>query len=204
MKKQIKNKKKLIDKTKKSNKINIIMPIVVLILIVLIDISVIFYMRNKSLDSKKDLKQINTLYNKVEKEFKSFSSMRDEFYKNKSNDFFLDSMGEKVSYWNSFIPKYKNKLDNITETSNQLIKLCKKTYINQDANSKCNIFKRNYEMSNNYYVRDIDLYLKFANEYNKVLQEKDAKLNIIDNKYKYIDIDENNVYEGKVEGDVSE
>lgn len=189
--------KKVNNKVKSSKK-KIIIPIIILVFIVIFDLVFIHVMKNREVDSKADLKYIKTNYEKFEKEVEEFSKSRDEFYANKDNDFFIESMSSRVSFWNDFIKSYGEKIDTIFNISKGLEKKCMDFYADNSTNEKCNKFNSNYEVAINYYITDIKLFNKFAEEYNKNAKDK---LNVVDLKYKYIDSNKDGVKTGKLEGD---
>lgn len=177
---------------------SIVIPIAILVFVIIFDLVFIYIMKHRQIDSKKDMQTINDNYPKFESAAKQFSTVRDELYKNKENDFYLETMKSKVDFWNDYIVKYGTEVDKVEAAAKTIKDECSVIYANSAINEKCYTFNGNYEASINSYVADISLYNKFANEFNKENSEK--KLQIIESKYKYIDANKDNVYTGKLEG----
>lgn len=185
---------------KKVKKISIIIPIIILVFIVIFDLVFIYFMKNREIDSKKDIEFISTNYANFEVEVENFSKLRDEFYETKENDFFIDTMSTKVSFWNDFISKYVEEIDNIDKIYKKISDKCSVIYASTETNDKCKSFNSNYEMSLNYYITDIEFYNKFAEEYNKTATDK---LNVVKINYEYVDTDKDGIYTGKLEGEAN-
>ena len=186
---------------KKVKKKSIIIPIIILVLIIIFDLVFIYFMKNRQVDSKKDLEIISTNYKKLESEVEKFSKLRDEFYKQSENDFFIESMSPKVNYWNEFINKYQSEIKTIDDISKKIKGKCENIYADSSTNEKCSKYHSNYEMSINYYITDINFYNKFALEFNKTSNDK---LNIVKLEYEYIDFDKDGIFTGKLEGETNE
>ena len=70
-------------------------------------------------------------------------------------------------------------------------------YNDSDVQSKCDSMLISYETANNYFVKDINKWNEFVNNYNNQLEDELYKRSLFDLKRDYIDFNDDGEYLGK-------
>lgn len=123
-----------------------------------------------------------------------FSDVKKEFNKKVLEDLFVESVVEDYDSWQEAIETYKEFVDDTLAKANDLQPYCVgKAYMDDNLNNYCNAYLINYETVNNYFIKDIEEFNKFIEEYLKNNPKADAKIKkyeIDNNIYKLIDANE--------------
>ena len=185
---------------KKTNrkKHNYGIPITIILVTLLVDFSVILFMKTKKIDNPDDYKYISKYADLLSEEVKTVNKYHEAFYKDQSLSFYLDTLNESISNYEELITNYTKSLDNVTDTYKKVEKHCNYLYADADTNNLCDTIKTNYESANNYYVNDINTYNNYINTYNSNIKNDSdkEKFNTITLKYNYVDANQDKIYIG--------
>lgn len=156
----------------------------------------------------KEKKQIEDAQNKVISKYQEFKKEADKFVDARKKyhtvvveDLFVESVEEDYEKWMKSFEEYQKIVDAVIEKEKDLNKLCiDKTYPDKNVMTNCQSFMINYETVMNYFVKDVEEFNKFMDEYykdykgNKTLYPK-YQLN--EDVYHYVDMNDDGEYIGK-------
>lgn len=162
--------------------------VIISILLIILLIVGLFIYKNSNKDSSKDLEE------KIKKNYTAFDLDLENFI----NTWLLYSKNVKVELssnnidnyviWIKELDEYKKTLDNLYNNSKYLKESCVKDELSPSVKSLCESFINNYETSINHYVNDINEFNNFA---------VNNGLGIYDNKYQYVDLNQDGEFKGK-------
>lgn len=123
-----------------------------------------------------------------------FAEVKKEFNKKVLEDLFVESVTDDYDTWQEAINSYKEFVDDSLAKAKDVEPYCVgKAYMEDELNNYCSAYLINYETVNNYFVRDIEEYNKFIEEYlknNPKADEKIKKFELDSNLYSLIDMNE--------------
>ena len=131
-----------------------------------------------------------------------FENTRDELYTNVLSNLYYDNMFETDGIIKVELNDYEKLVDELSNNAKVLNNLCEDVYYpDGNVNNKCFNYKSIYEQVVNYFISDINVYNKNVKSYNDY-QTGLGSSNLVKEyktKKKYIDYNNDNVYEGKEE-----
>jgi len=130
-----------------------------------------------------------------------FEAMRDELYNVVLANVYYDTMYEEDKHIKNKLSNYEHLVDELTNNTNYLNKLCNYSNSSQEIKTKCNKYKSLYEQVMNCFVSDIEAYNENVLKYNEY-QKSLGDIHLIKQyktKKNYIDYNNNLVYDGKEE-----
>lgn len=155
-----------------------------------------------------DKNEVYSRITDVNNEFEEFSAnttifeeSRDELYNKILTNMYYDTMKQEDQKVKEELTKYEKLVDVLTKNTKAMDKLCTDVYYpDSKVNTKCMNYKSIYEQVINYFVSDINVYNKNIDDYNKEQNDnKDNMLEKYETSKKYIDYNEDKVYDGKEE-----
>ena len=132
----------------------------------------------------------------------AFESYRDELYNNVLGSLYYDSLANDDANIKNVLSNYEAMVDSLEKKAKSLDNLCKNVYYpDSSVNSKCNNYKAIYEQVVNFFVGDINLYNKNIDSYNNYMASNgsDSRLEYYMTTKKYIDYNNDDVFDGKIE-----
>lgn len=178
----------------KKKNIIIVGSIVLLVLIVLVSVLVV----NK-IDSDKELKrQGETIVNDYET-FKGNVEKLNEFRTHYQNDIvvnqFVETVKDEYETWVLELDEYTELIDKVSDSTENLEKLCKNNYSDKNVSNKCDAYIDAYEKVINYYINDVNSFNSIVKEYKE--ENKKSEIKEYELKYDYIDVNKDDKFEGK-------
>ena len=169
-------------------------PIAIIVVTLIIDFSVILFMKTKKIDDPEDYIYIAKYADLLNEKVKVVNDYHDNFYQKQKSNLYIDTLNESVSGYEELITNYTEALDEVVSTYKRVEKQCSHLYADSDTNDLCDTMKINYETANNFYVNDINKYNSYITAYNN--NSDNVKLNTITLKYGYVDANQDKIYIG--------
>ena len=169
------------------NKIIIIIGIITIIILLVI----LLKLRNdndiKIINEKTTI--INSNYEKLTKDIKSFSDKRENIYTNVFDEIYYDDLLENINLFKSYFNEYKDILLDIKKAFDNIDNSCSDTYFtDKSITNKCLNSKTKYIKTNNYYVIDVERLNEIIDIYNEwAIDNEKELLKKIDNNIGYIE-----------------
>ena len=180
--------------------------ILIIISILLIFIGVIVSVITSMNESKKEMdtkiQSIEESYNVFQPLTEDFQAQRKSYVQTVVVDLFYESVEENYTVWIDEIKEYHQVVDKIIGAAQPLNELCiGQEYIDGDTINRCNAYINNYETVMNYFVKDMNEFNEFLEEY-KTSYETENNSEIISykldsEKYNYVDVNDDGKFIGK-------
>ncbi len=184
----------------KKTKVIICIAVGILLVFLGITFSIVSILNQEKKETQKTQDEIREKYQAFKTEADKFTESRKDYQKVVEEDLFVESVEEDYEIWVEAIKKYQDTVDKVNDKAQSLDKLCvNKNYPDQDVMANCQAYMINYETVMNYYVKDIEAFNEFLEEYYtdyKGDQEKYPTYEL-DEKYHYIDVNDDGKYIGK-------
>lgn len=136
-----------------------------------------------------------------------FENTRDELYTSILSNLYYDNMFETDGVIKVKLSNYEKLVDELGNNAKTLNNLCEDVYYpDGNVNNKCFNYKSIYEQVVNYFISDISVYNSNVKAYND-FQTKNGLSNFVKEyktKKKYIDYNNDNVFDGKEEKEEKE
>ena len=186
--------------SKKKKNILIIISIIILI-ITTITIGIYIFLSNIQKDKQKteqNIQNIKNTYETFKNKIDTFDEKRQNVMQALSQGFYFETAEQTSLEWNKLFVEYDECVINIKQEIEQLDNLCNTVYLDNDINTKCQVYKKNYEIMVNTLINDIDTYNTKLEEYN-TWTDSNTQYNKValftSKEYKeYIDYDKDNIY----------
>ena len=152
-------------------------------------------------ETKNKMKLVLDAYPGFNESLDEFSDKRNILYEYK-DELYFETLSENVDAWNKFMEEYAEGIKKVESTAKVLKNNCKFQYGDVNTNSKCTVFKANYEAAHNYYISDVIAYNKMVSGYEEWNNENGGKHKEVNKAdfpvyKKYIDYDDDGEYFGK-------
>ncbi len=185
-----------------SKKNIVIISIVGTVLIFLgILITVVGIIQENKKESQNKKEEILSSYRHFKENTDKFIDVRKNYYEVVVDDLYNESVKEGYKIWIKELKSYQELVDKIIDTGSPLERLCiNQIHTDQEVINDCNAFVINYETAINYFVKDVDDFNSFIQNYldNYVTEETNVKkYQINTDKYHYIDINDDGNFIGK-------
>lgn len=164
--------------------------------------SFVFSLQSDRKAMKERMVEVSDSFEEFSADTSLFEEFRDELYTNYLSNLYYNTLYQDDALLKNKLSNYENMVDQLEKQANGLADLCDDVYYpDTNVNNKCSNYKGIYEQINNYFVTDINLYNKNIKDYNNY--QKSNNSNEIVKEYKtdrkYIDYNEDKVYDGKEE-----
>ncbi len=186
----------------KNKKTKIIIGIVVGIILVFLGItfSLVSMMNKEHKKTEQKQNEIKSEYQGFKEAADKFTTARKKYQTVVENDMYIESVVEDYEDWVEAIKEYQDVVDNVIENTKSLDKLCiGKNYPDQNIMASCEAYMINYETVMNYFVKDIESFNEFMENYHNTNPENKEKYPTYELKenYHYIDINDDGKFIGK-------
>lgn len=184
----------------KKTKVIICVAVGIILVFLGITISIVSIMNQEKKETEKSQDDVREKYQAFKTEADKFTEARKEYQTEVEEDLFIESVEEDYEIWMEAIKQYQNVVDKVIDNANPLDGLCVgKNYPDQNVMANCQAYMINYETVMNYYVKDIEAFNEFMEEYYTDYQGDKEKYPIykLDEKYHYIDVNDDGKYIGK-------
>lgn len=134
-----------------------------------------------------------------------FENFRDELYTDVFSNLYYDNMYIDDGIIKTKLSNYESLVDELDKNAKSLKALCEDVYYpDGNVNNKCFNYKSIYEQVVNYFLSDINVYNNNIKEYNEYQTANNLTYFVKEykTKKKYIDYNEDGVFDGKEEIDV--
>ena len=134
-----------------------------------------------------------------------FENFRDELYTDVFSNLYYDNMFTDDGIIKSKLSNYESLVDELDKNAKSLKALCEDVYYpDGNVNNKCFNYKSIYEQVVNYFLSDINVYNNNIKEYNEYQTANNLTYFVKEykTKKKFIDYNEDGVFDGKEEIDV--
>ena len=131
-----------------------------------------------------------------------FENSRDELYNEYLTNLFYDNMFESDGIIKTKLSDYESLVDELEKNATELKILCDDVYYpDGNVNNKCFNYKSIYEQVVNYFISDINVYNNNVKSYNDYQSANNLTYFVKEykTKKKYIDYNNDNVYDGMEE-----
>lgn len=142
---------------------------------------VMLNMKNEEKREKRTKEEIITYYEDFKKNTDNYQELKDEIDKMVINDLFEETVIEDYNNWVKELTNYKNYVDETINKGSNLEKYCAgKVYTEQLLNDYCNAYKTNYKTITQIFIKDIDTYNTFIENYLKTNKNTDDKIKLFE------------------------
>ena len=149
-------------------------------------------------DTKNEMKVIKEKYDNLKDLLQSFNGDREIVYNDLFNNMFIENLESNYDSWIIKLQDYEVTANKIFGYKEFLQDNCSDIiYNDSDVQSKCDSMLISYETANNYFVKDINKWNEFVNNYNNQLEDELYKRSLFDLKRDYIDFNDDGEYLGK-------
>ena len=148
--------------------------------------------------------EVNDIFEIFSANTTAFENLRDELYNEVLGNLYYDNMYVSDGIIKTKLSNYESLVDELESNAKKLENLCDDVYYpDGNVNSKCFNYRSIYEQVNNYFLSDIDVYNKNVKAYNEYQTQNNLTYLVKEykTKKKYIDYNNDNVFDGKVEED---
>lgn len=131
-----------------------------------------------------------------------FENFRDELYTDILSNLYYDNMYTTDGVIKVKLSNYESLVDELGKNAKTLNALCEDVYYpDGNVNNKCFNYKSIYEQVVNFFLSDIEVYNKNVKEYNNYQTANNLTFPVKEykSKKKYIDYNEDGVFDGKEE-----
>jgi len=154
-------------------------------------------------------KEMDKKIDDIEKNYKVFQPLTETFQTQRKSyvqevvvDLFYESVEEKYKVWKEEIDEYQKVVEQIRVAAKPLYDLCiGQEYIDTNTINRCSAYVNNYETVMNYFVKDINEFNDFIDEYKTSYETKpneEIKAYELDKeKYNFVDINDDGKFIGK-------
>lgn len=153
----------------------------------------------KEIENKQN--DIKDKYQQFKEDVDKFLDARKEYHSVVVDDLFVESVEEDYEEWMESFKKYQKAVDGVIEQSKDLGKLCiNKTYPDKNVMTNCQSYMINYETVMNYFVKDVQEFNEFMDEYYQDYKGDETlypHYELDENVYYYVDINDDGEYRGK-------
>ena len=153
------------------------------------------YSFGKENELKEKYRKINESYDVFEEKLEIITGEREIMTNNVVNNYYIDEVNDNYDKWIKIIQDYNKSIDEINKYKDLIINYCNQEYKDDKVNSKCQSMILGYETAINYFVKDIDNFNKFIEEYNS--NYPDNTYVVYENLYNYVDMNDDGNYIGK-------
>lgn len=155
-----------------------------------------------------DKKELDATQEKINKEYEEFKAQADKFTDSRKvyqttvvENLYIESVEEEYEIWMQSFANYKATVDAILEETKEIHGLCVgKEYPDSEVMTNCSSYMTNHETVMNYFVKDVDSFNEFMEDYYKDYQgdrEKTPPYEIDTTVYKYVDINDDGIFIGQ-------
>lgn len=144
---------------------------------------------------KESYKKINENYDVFEEKLEIVTGEREIMTNDVVNNYYIDEVVNNYDNWISIIKDYNKSIDEISKYKDLIVNYCYKEYEDNNVNSKCQSMILGYETAINYFVKDIEGFNKFIDEYNS--NYPDNTYIVFSSSYNYVDMNDDGNYLGK-------
>ena len=150
-------------------------------------------------DTKKNIDVIQDEYDKFKNLLQSFTGDREIIYSDVFNNLYLETVEGNYDNWYIKLQEYENTTNKIFGYKTFLQEKCVGViYNDSNTQSKCDSMLISYETVNNYFVKDINKWNDFINEFNNQVEDVLYSKKLFDlNTRNYIDFNDDGEYLGK-------
>ena len=144
--------------------------------------------------------EVNDVFEIFSANTTAFENLRDELYNEVLGNLYYDNMFASDGIIKTKLSNYESLVDELGSNAKKLENLCDDVYYpDGNVNSKCFNYRSIYEQVNNYFLSDIDVYNKNVKAYNdyQTLHNLTYLVNEYKTDKKYIDYNNDNVFDGK-------
>ena len=146
--------------------------------------------------------EVNDVFEIFSANTTAFENLRDELYNEVLMNLYYDNMFVSDGIIKSKLSNYESLVDELENNANNLKKLCDDVYYpDGNVNNKCFNYKSIFEQVVNYFITDINIYNDNVKSYNEYQSSNNLTYFVKEykTKKKYIDFNNDNVYDGKEE-----
>ncbi len=143
---------------------------------------------------------VSSIFEKFSTNTSIFEEYRDELYTEVLGNVYYDTMYKKDNDVKDKLYEYEDIVNEVSDSTKELDSLCGNAYYpDSEVNNMCMNYKSIYEQVVNYYVTDINTYNENVTKYNDYQDviNSDLKVKKITTNYKYIDYNNDKVFDGK-------
>ena len=149
--------------------------------------------------------EVNDVFEIFSTNTTAFENLRDELYTDVFSNLYYDNMFTDDGIIKSKLSNYESLVDELDKNAKSLKALCEDVYYpDGNVNNKCFNYKSIYEQVVNYFLSDINVYNNNIKEYNEYQTANNLTYPVKEykTKKKFIDYNEDGVFDGKEEIDV--
>lgn len=153
--------------------------------------------------------EVNDVFEIFSANTTAFENSRDELYNDVLSNLYYDNMYNTDGIIKVKLSNYESLVDELGKNAKTLNALCEDVYYpDGNVNNKCFNYKSIYEQVVNFFLSDIEVYNKNVKEYNDYQTANNLTFLVKEykSKKKYIDYNEDGVFDGKedIEVEVTE
>ena len=153
--------------------------------------------------------EVNDVFEIFSANTTAFENSRDELYNDVLSNLYYDNMYNTDGIIKVKLSNYESLVDELGKNAKTLNALCEDVYYpDGNVNNKCFNYKSIYEQVVNFFLSDIEVYNKNVKEYNDYQTANNLTFLVKEykSKRKYIDYNEDGVFDGKedIEVEVTE
>lgn len=149
--------------------------------------------------------EVNDVFEIFSTNTTAFENFRDELYTDVLSNLYYDNMYTTDGVIKVKLSNYESLVDELGKNAKTLTALCEDVYYpDGNVNNKCFNYKGIYEQVVNFFLSDIEVYNKNVKEYNDYQTANNLTFPVKEykSKKKYIDYNEDGVFDGKEEIEV--
>lgn len=184
----------------KKTKVIICIAVGVLIVVLGVTFSVVTLMNKERKNMQDRQNEVKEKYHAFKVEADKFADVRKSYQTTVVENMYVESVEEEYKNWIEELKKYQEVVDKVLEQTKPVGDLCiDKTYSDQTVMANCKAYMINHETVMNYFVKDVEEFNQFMEKYYKDYKGNKEKypLYTIEEKYHYIDINDDGNYIGK-------
>ena len=184
----------------KKTRVIICIAVGVLIVVLGATFSVINLMNKEKENIQDRQDEVKEKYHAFKVEADKFADARKKYQTKVVESLYVESVEEEYKKWIEELMAYQQVVDKILAQTKPVGDLCiEKKYPDQTVMANCKAYMINHETVMNYFVKDVEEFNQFMEKYHKDYKGDKAKYPLydIEEKYHYIDINDDGNYIGK-------
>ena len=152
--------------------------------------------QNQEIETKEN--QLETYYKEFNELASQFADKRMEYTKAVVENMYYESVHDEYDNWIKEMKAYHGFVDQILTTAKPLENLCiEQVYTKEDLKNDCDTYVINYETVMNYFVKDVNEFNDFIDDYNSKYSASISIYELDNNQYNYLDVNDDGKFIGK-------
>lgn len=184
----------------KKTKIIIFTVVGILLIFLGITFSVVSLLNRESKEIQKAQEDVKNKYRDFKTEADQFTEARKKYQNVVSNNLYVESVEEEYETWIQALEAYQKVVGKVVSKAKPVGDVCiGRSYPDQNVMANCEAYMINYETVMNYFVKDVESFNKFLEEYYTDYKGDKEKYPTYELKeeYHYIDVNDDGKFIGK-------